>query len=52
LSRLYPRIFTAGFVSRIRADIPHNMFATADGIQLGSGDVWFDEKGRAFRLNN
>jgi hypothetical protein len=50
--RLYSRIFTASFVARIREGIPHNMFANADGIRLGSGEVWFDERGKVIRLDN
>jgi hypothetical protein len=48
----YDRIFTPKFVSRIRASVPHNMFARDQGIMLADGAVWFDEKGRVFALNN
>ena len=48
----YDRIFTPGFVERIRNSIPHNMFANSQGIMIGDGAVWFDEKGRAKALNN
>jgi hypothetical protein len=48
----YDRIFTPKFVSRIRAAVPHNMFARDLGIMLADGAVWFDEKARVFALNN
>lgn len=48
----YDRIFTAAFVERIRNSTPHNMFANSQGIMIGDGVVWFDEKGRAKALNN
>jgi hypothetical protein len=48
----YDRIFTAKFVEKIRNSIPHNMFANSDGIMIGDGAVWFDEKGRVKGLNN
>jgi hypothetical protein len=48
----YDRIFTAKFVDKIRNSIPHNMFANSDGIMLGDGAVWFDEKGLVKGLNN
>jgi hypothetical protein len=48
----YDRIFTPKFVERIRHAIPHNMFANSQGIMIGDGAVWFDEKGRAKALNN
>ena len=50
--RLYPRIFTPSFVRRIAAGIPHRMFANADGIMIANGAVWFDNQGKAFRINN
>lgn len=50
--RAYDRIFTAKFVARIRAAVPHNMFARDLGIMLADGAVWFDDKGRVFALNN
>ena len=48
----YDRIFTAKFVERLRAAVPHNMFANAQGIMIADGAVWFDDKGRAVALNN
>ena len=48
----YDRIFTPKFVANIRKAVPHNMFARDQGIMLGDGTVWFDEKGRVFALNN
>lgn len=48
----YDRIFTAEFVTRIRAAVPHNMFARDQGIMLGDGAVWFDDKGKVVALNN
>lgn len=48
----YDRIFSPKFVSRIRAAVPHNMFARDQGIMLADGAVWFDEKGKVFALNN
>lgn len=48
----YNRIFTPGFVERIRKGIPHNMFANAQGIMIADGAVWFDDKGHVKALNN
>lgn len=48
----YNRIFTPRFLARIRAGVPHNMFARDQGITLADGAVWFDEQGRVFALNN
>jgi len=48
----YDRIFSPKFVSRIRAAVPHNMFARDQGIMLADGAVWFDDKGKVFALNN
>lgn len=48
----YDRIFTAQFVERIRNSIPHNMFANSQGIMIGDGAAWFDDKGRVKALNN
>lgn len=48
----YERIFSEQFVEKIRNSIPHNMFANSQGIMIGDGAVWFDEKGRVKALNN
>jgi len=48
----FSRIFTKSFVARIREGIPHNMFANSRGIMLGQGEVWFNDEGKAFSLNN
>jgi hypothetical protein len=48
----YDRIFTPRFVERIRAAIPHNMFANAQGIMIADGAVWFDDKGKVKAVNN
>lgn len=50
--RLYPRIFTPSFVRCIAEGIPHRMFANADGIMIANGAIWFDNQGKAFRINN
>jgi hypothetical protein len=48
----YDSIFTRDFVSKIAAGIPHDMWASDQGICLGDGEVWFDGKGKASHLNN
>ena len=48
----YDQIFTEKFVEKIRNSIPHNMFANSQGIMIGDGAVWFNEKGRVKALNN
>lgn len=48
----YDSIFTKNFVERISAGIPHNMWASDQGIRLGDGEVWFDGKGKASHVNN
>jgi hypothetical protein len=50
--RLYRRIFSPNFARRIAAGIPHRMFANANGIMIANGAVWFDNQGKAFRINN
>ena len=50
--RDYDSIFTKDFVSKIAAGIPHNMWASDQGIRLGDGEVWFDGKGKASHLTN
>ena len=50
--KVFSRIFTKSFVARIREGIPHNMSANSRGIMLGDGDVWFNDEGKAFVLNN
>jgi hypothetical protein len=50
--RSYARIFTPKFAAGIRAGVPHSMFASAQGIMLADGAVWFDDKGKIFSLNN
>ena len=48
----YDRIFMAPFVEKVRNAVPHNMFANSEGIMIGDGAVWFNEKGRVKALNN
>jgi hypothetical protein len=48
----YRAIFSKEFVARIARDMPHHMFANAEGIMLADGAVWFDEQGKVRRLNN
>jgi hypothetical protein len=48
----YRAIFTKDFVDRIARDMPHHMFANAEGIMLADGAVWFDEQGKVRQLNN
>lgn len=50
--RDYNSIFTKDFVSRVAEGIPHNMWASDQGIRLGNGEVWFDGSGKASHLNN
>jgi hypothetical protein len=38
-------IFSPAMVARIRADIPHEMFVHEGEAMLGSGDLWFDQRG-------
>lgn len=40
-------IFSPAMVARIRADIPHEMFVHEGEAMLGSGDLWFDQRGVA-----
>jgi hypothetical protein len=48
----YNRIFDREFVARIKAGVPHNMFARYDGAMIGNGDVWFWGDGKVIALNN
>ena len=43
--KFYPAIFTKDFVDRIARDMPHHMFANAEGIMLADGAVWFERTG-------
>lgn len=48
----YDEIFSKAFREAIAGALPRNMFARDQGIMLGSGEVWFNSKGKAFALNN
>ena len=48
----YDGIFTTKFRATIADDVPRLMFARDQGIMLGGGEVWFDEKGKVKALNN
>ena len=48
----YDAIFTAAYRASIATAIPRLMFARDQGVMLGSGEVWFDPKGRVIALNN
>ncbi len=41
----FPQIFTPEYTACVGTLIPHQMFANAQGVMLGNGAVWFDEKG-------
>jgi hypothetical protein len=43
----WSRIFTPAFLSKLRNDIPHEMFVHEDEAMLGDGELWFDSKGIA-----
>jgi hypothetical protein len=46
LSREWNSIFTPAYLSRIKKDLPHDMLGDkSDLVMLGSGDVWFGDKG-------
>ncbi|MGB0124208.1 MAG: hypothetical protein WA400_01405 [Silvibacterium sp.] len=41
----YTQIFTPAFVRCLANYPPHNLFVNAQGIMLGRGELWFNEKG-------
>lgn len=47
----YDQIFTARFRAVLKDCVPHNMFARDQGVMLGTGQVWFNEIGKAYTLN-
>ena len=40
-------IFTPDYLTRLRDDLPHDMFVHNGMVMIGAGDVWFDAKGAA-----
>jgi hypothetical protein len=48
----YDQVFNAAFIAKISKDVPHHMFANAQGIMLADGAVWFNEQGKARNFNN
>jgi hypothetical protein len=47
LSKQWARIFSPAYLSRIKKDLPHDMLGGTSSLSvtLGSGDVWFGDKG-------
>lgn len=46
LFKQWDSIFTPAYLSRIKKDLPHDMLGDSSlMVMLGSGDVWFDDKG-------
>jgi hypothetical protein len=47
LSKQWDRIFSPAYLSRIKKDLPHDMFGENSSllVMLGPGDVWFGDKG-------
>lgn len=41
----WSRVFSPALIAKIREDIPHEMFVHEGEAMLGSGDLWFDERG-------
>lgn len=41
----WSRIFTPEFLSKLRMDVPHEMFVHEGEVMLGDGELWFDDKG-------
>ena len=41
----WSRIFTPEFLSKLRTDVPHEMFVHEGTVMLGDGELWFDDKG-------
>jgi hypothetical protein len=45
-------IFTSLFLSRLARVQADALHSTPQGLELGPGEVWFNEEGKAFALNN
>jgi hypothetical protein len=43
--RNFNDIFTPAEISCLRQFAPHNMFVSWQGVMLGNGDLWFNDKG-------
>jgi hypothetical protein len=41
----WSRIFTPEFLSKLRMDVPHEMFVHEGEVMLGDGELWFGDKG-------
>ena len=52
LLEVYDAVFTPAFRRSIEAAMPRNMFVRDQGVMLGSGQAWFDARGRVVALNN
>jgi hypothetical protein len=48
----YDKVFTPKFRAMIKVDTPRLMFARDQGVMLGGGEIWFDDKGRVIAINN
>jgi hypothetical protein len=48
----FPLIFTAPYVAQLKNITPKAMSANDRGIMMGNGQVWFNDQGMAFALNN
>ena len=48
----FPAIFTPAYVAQLKSITPKAMVANWQGIKLGCGQIWFNDQGKAFALNN
>ncbi len=52
LLRKYDKLFTPKTIAAIKKTVPHAMFARDQGVMLGDGEAWFNDKGKLFAIND
>jgi len=52
LMRYYDKIFSPKMIQAIRKAETHNLFSRDQGVMLGNGEVWFNDKAKVITFNN